>query len=96
MSIDIEESSFFISYEEIASNEIKKPSGQDAHLAEWKFIAAGSARARKCHPTNSVFKELPNLKQIPERDWFAKLFSKDTDERTEMMLSIIDWAILFL
>lgn len=47
-------------------------------------------------PTSGVMQEVTNLKQIPENGWFEKLFGKDTDKRTQTMLSIIDWALLLL
>lgn len=47
-------------------------------------------------PASRVLQELPNLKQVPEDDWFAGLFSKDTDKRIETLLTVIDWTLQIL
>jgi predicted nucleotidyltransferase len=47
-------------------------------------------------PTSSIITELSKLYKVPEVDWFIKLFQKDTNKRTDTMLSIIDWVLLSL
>lgn len=44
-------------------------------------------------PTDRILHELPNLKFIPEPNWFENLYNRNSDIRTETVLKIIDWTI---
>lgn len=65
--------------------------------ASWKIVeAVFTVNDIPLPPAASVIPELSNLRIIPEEEWFAKLFGDDIDKRTQIALSIIDWAILYL
>lgn len=44
-------------------------------------------------PISRMFYELPNLRHIPEPDWFENLYNKNTGRRTETIFKTIDWAL---
>lgn len=63
----------------------------------WKIVeAVFTVNNIPLPPAASVIPELSNLRRIPEEEWFAKLFGNDINERTQIVLSIIDWTMLYL
>lgn len=63
----------------------------------WKIIeAVFFVNEIPLPPTSAIMKELRKLKNIPEKEWFDNLFSKDTQVRLNTILTIIDWAVLLL
>ena len=44
-------------------------------------------------PISRMLYEVPNLRHIPDPEWFDNLFNKNTSRRTETIMSSIDWAL---
>ncbi len=65
--------------------------------SSWKIVEAVFAiNDVPLPPVSRVMQELPNLRQVPGNDWFAKLFGNDISKRTEAIIYIIDWALMLL
>lgn len=65
--------------------------------ASWKAVEAIFAvNEIPLPPTYRVMQELPNITLTPMEGWFEKLFGKDTDDRTKILLHIINWILMYL
>lgn len=63
----------------------------------WKLIEAiWAVNNKPMPPSSSVIKFMNELSIVPYEKWFEKLFSGSDTEKTQNMMSIIDWVLPIL